>query len=178
MALNLLKGVEFPADKLEMKMSKSGDFLYHEGPLLSHWVNEKDEHYLMAWCDQDEIYNRWMVYKTTVTLLRKFFEEGYTLRDLILNNPDGFVFFVDIDNNIDWKRAFKVKTDCIGEGYLPGNASFFEDNGFEPYAYQLKSDFAIQFSKPEKKYKPIAELETSLAMEPPVHYRTEKKSDL
>jgi hypothetical protein len=167
-----LKGNSFPPETIHMK--ELGDFLFHEGPFLTHCINEKNEDYLMAWCGHDDTFNRWMLYKTPTHLLRKFFEEGYTLRELILNNPDGFVFFVDINNDIDWKRACLVKVEDIEDGYLPGNASNFEDKGFEPYAYQLKSDLEHQFSKPVKRYQPIVELEPSLAMEPPANYQTKK----
>ncbi len=162
--LPILSGVEFPPEKLEMKAL--GDLLYHEGPLLSHLMNEEKENYLMLWCGQDNTYNRWLLSKTTFALLHQYFEKKITLRHLILSNPDGFVFFVDIDNDIEWRRAILVENFNIRPGNLPGEKSWFDARSFEDYAYQLKSDIAIQFSKPEKKYKPIAELETSLAMEP------------
>ena len=155
-------------------MNKLGDLLFHEGPLISHVVNQKNEDFIMTWCGADNEYNRWMLYKSTFLLLHQFFQGILTLRDLILNNPDGFVYFVDIDDNIDWKKACKINVQHIDPGFLPGKYSTYEESGFEPYALQLKTYLDYHFNRQGKLYE-IKEAATLVAMEPPATTYTKKK---
>jgi len=165
MELQELSGIRFPPEKLSLR--KLGNFLYHEGPLLSHLINEKNEDFLMLWCDVDKTYNRWLLSKTNYFLLNQYFQENVTLRDLIISNPDGFVYFVDIDNNIDWKRAFIVPIESIDDDYLPGEGSGFAETGFEPYAHQLKSYLEYHFARKQKLYAPATVPEIALVMDLP-----------
>lgn len=40
------------------KLIKVADLIYHDGPLLSHYVSNKGENYLFYWVDVDNEYNR------------------------------------------------------------------------------------------------------------------------
>ena len=127
-----------PIDPSRLQFQFLGDLLYHEGPFISHLTNQKNENFFLAWCDKDNMHHRWMLYKTTVPLLRSFFEKRRTLRDLILDNPDGHVLLIDIDGHIDWKKAFRVQVADLDPDYLPGDGSGYDETGFEPYLYELK----------------------------------------
>ena len=156
-------------------MKSLGDFLYHEGPLLSHVVNEKNENYLMLWAGQDAQYNRWLLSKTTLDLLHQYFQKRMNLREVILSNPDGFVYFVDIDNDIVWRRAYLVENSSIESESLPGENSYFGTTFYEEYAYQLKSSLESHFARQQKVYETI-EPEAAHVMEPPSDNAYRKKN--
>ncbi len=153
--------------ELPFQVGDMGDFLYHEGPLLSHFSNEKQENFLMKWCDKDIEYHRWLIFKTTTALLFDYFQEKYSLLDLIHKCPDNFVYFVDIAAGAVWKNFFQVDSKAFPSDYLPFPNSFFGDTYFEEYAHELKARLEYRFSCLEKRYEPTEEHAPLVAMEPP-----------
>jgi len=127
---------------LDFKPLKMGDLLYHEGPLLSHFVDEANpsNHYFYKWCDQDEKVNRWMIFKVTNFDLSDFFKKKSTLLDIVLHNA--FVFFTDIAPNLNTVQVMLVTTANIPPSYLPFEDSSFDEDGFEGYALELKSQIS------------------------------------
>lgn len=171
-----LKGVQLP--KFQFSLKKMGNFLYHEGPILSHLINENNEDFLMKWCDKDEICNRWMIFRTPSKILHEYFHQKINMREMILKNPDSFVYFVDIDNKINWQPIFLVSVDQIPEDYLPYETSFFNTTSFDSYTLQLKSKIDNDFSNSEKKYQlPSEQNQIAMAMEPEVPYYKKKKKN-
>ncbi len=123
---------------LDFKPLKMGDLLYHEGPLLSHFVDEENpsNHYFYKWSDQDSNINRWMVFKITDKDLNDFFKKRNTLLDVVRHNA--FVYFIDLEPNLNFKQIVLVANDHIPANYLPFEDSGFEEDGFEEYAKELK----------------------------------------
>ncbi|HFA52150.1 MAG TPA: hypothetical protein ENJ95_24295 [Bacteroidetes bacterium] len=156
-------------------MKKLGEFLFYEGPLVSHFISNKKEDYIMKWCDHDNEVNRWMLYKTNHELLHRFFNKQIGARQLILKTPDQFVHFIDIDNNIDWKRVIKVELNNLSEKNLPKPDAYYEKGDFEPYGEKLRMSLNEHFSRPIKSYKaPEATIEI-VAEPPPKSYKKKKK---
>ncbi len=56
---------EFPFQNI----FKVGDLVNYHGPLLSLFSNDKGELYLFDWSDSDDNYNRWLVFRITLTQL-------------------------------------------------------------------------------------------------------------
>lgn len=129
-----LKGEFFP-DKFQY--SKRKDLMYYEGPILAYLETDKQERYLMKWCDQDDSANRWMLFKTNEELLLQFFEKKLNLKSLLFNNPDGFVSIVDIDENLKWSKLVKIAFEQIPSDYFPFESSFYNALHYEPEAEQL-----------------------------------------
>ncbi len=123
-------------DVLYLNFTKKGDLIYHEGPILSHFTGSDGHDYFFYWVDADDECNRWMVFK--VTNLKKFFSKKCNLQDLIKFCPSGFVYYIDIDDNIEFKKIFKSNIDNIPASYLPSEKSFYNERHYEKYAETLK----------------------------------------
>lgn len=126
---------------LGLNLKRQGDLLYHEGPLLSHFANKENpnEHYLYKWTDCDESVNRWLVFKVHGIAFEAFFNKKTTLLQMIAANP--FVYFIDLDNNLNEEKVFICSTNKIPSDYLPSENSFFDETQYEQYAFELKAYF-------------------------------------
>jgi predicted flap endonuclease-1-like 5' DNA nuclease len=124
--------------KLGFKPLKLGDFLFHEGPLVSHFVDSSNlkEHYLYKWCDSDALCNRWLIAKCSEDLLIDFLNNKITLRGII--NANAFVYVMDLDDDLNEHSILIANTQDLPEAYLPTENSFFNEKQYEKYAIQLK----------------------------------------
>jgi hypothetical protein len=124
--------------KLGFKPLKLGDFLFHEGPLVSHFVDSSNsqEHYLYKWCDSDAHCNRWMIAKCSEDLLTDFLNNKITLRGII--NANSFVYIMDLDDDLTEQKILIANTQDLPEAYLPTDNSFFNEKQYEKYALSLK----------------------------------------
>ncbi len=163
-SLPLIKGE--PAVLRQDDFRKLGELLYFEGPLLSHFVNLRNEDFIMKWCGKDHEFNHWMLYKTNYELLHQFFRGEIGDLELIQKTPDEHAYFVDIDNEIHWKNIVKVEISDIPADYLPLPPSFYELGDFEPYGENLRTYLDLHFSRLNKLYK-IPQYQASLVAEPP-----------
>ena len=129
----------FPITDLGIKLKLQGDLLYHEGPLLSHFVNADNinEHYFYKWADSDDECNRWLIFRVSVEKLQLFFEQKLSLLQLIKQNP--FVYFIDLDNDLNQKNVLICETSHIPEDYLPSANAVFKELQYEAYALVLKA---------------------------------------
>jgi len=159
-----IKGVRL--QNLTFEFKALGDFLYWEGPLLSHLVNQYDEDFLFQWCGKDETFNRWLLYKTNYDLLHRYFRGDLTDLDLLLANPDGFVYIVDVDHDVNWRQIFVVAFDDIPKNYLPNAAVNYDPGDFEPYTEKLRAYLDLHFARQRSIYKP-SDAPAAFAAEPP-----------
>jgi hypothetical protein len=123
------------------KLSKKGDLLYEEGPILSHFVNEFGEDFFFYWCDSNKNLNRWLLFKIHPNYLKLFFFKEINLKELIKRSHDPFVYFVDIDNNLKYKNIFVTQKTKIPSDYLPSNKFYFDEKNFEDYAMFLEESY-------------------------------------
>ena len=79
---------------------KIADLIYFEGPLLSHYVSSKGDDYLFYWVDSDSNDNRWLVLRVSLANLQKYIGKDITLRELIETPNDGYLYTVDVNNDI------------------------------------------------------------------------------
>ena len=108
---------------------KIEDLIFFEGPLLSHYVSEKGDDYLFYWVDRDEKDNRWLVLRVSMANLQKYIGKELSLRELIENPNDGFLYSVDIDNDLQYHSVKLVQPSTLPEEYLPEEDSYY---AFEP----------------------------------------------
>ena len=138
-------GIEI--EKLDFTPVKLGDLLYHEGPLLSHFVdkNEQNRHFLYKWTECDDKFNRWLVFYVNESSLLDFLGKEKSLRELIFNNS--FVFFVDIDDDLDAQKIIISSTASIPSSYLPAHDAYFDEEQFENYALRLRKEIILKANK-------------------------------
>ena len=145
---------------------KLGEFLYYEGSLLSHFVNAKNEDFIMKWVGEKTGFHRWLLFKTNYELLHRFFKGEISDRELVIQNPEEHVYFLDIDQDINWENIIKVKIADLSVDYLPLPDSFYQPGDFEPYGENLRIFLDLHFSRLNKLYK-IPDAQLAFAAEPP-----------
>ena len=166
-----LKSIQLP--KLGFTLKKMGDFLFHEGPIQSHFINDKDEDFLFFWADVNEQVNRWMVVKSNPSLLQHFFTKKINTLDLIERNPDGFVYFLDTTHSGEWTKIQLVSNLNIPKAYYPSADSYYLADHYEAYAQELAAYLAYYFARKEKLY--ITDDEgLVVAQEPKIIYKSKK----
>ncbi len=159
-----LKGIKLLISQEKYKVL--GDLLSYEGPFFSHLADENNEDFLMMWCDKDEKHNRWILYRTNFELLHDYFNGKTSDVNLIRNNPDGFVYFIDIDKNIIWETATLVPVSDVPADYLPEKNAHFGTDGFDSYAYHLKDYLNLYFNRRNKLYPSLSQPTPATLHEP------------
>ncbi|WP_199194454.1 hypothetical protein [Photobacterium sp. GB-50] len=100
------------------------DLIYFEGPLLSEFSSDKGEVYLKYWCDCDDTFNRWMFFKVKEQDRLRLVLGEKSLYDVIVNQPDSFVFVSDESRDIQ-NYTFLEAANLPNE-YLPEEDSYLE----------------------------------------------------
>ncbi|MBI2281086.1 MAG: hypothetical protein HYU68_10420 [Bacteroidetes bacterium] len=122
---------------LPFNLTKKGDILAHEGPILSHFVSDNGSDYLMFWVDQDKESNRWLLFFVSSENLKRYFNTVITLRELVLYNQKDFVYFIDIDSNVDYKNIIRKAVKDFPMEYAPDERSFFNSDFATDYRVDL-----------------------------------------
>ena len=123
---------------LSFSPKKLGDFLYHEGSLLSHFIDEnrQEDNYLYRWVDSDDEVHRWLIFKVSKDDLLAFFEQKVSLKTLILSRQT--VTVLDLDNDLNKKQIQLIPTEHLPENYLPSDTSTFKEKFYDEYALKLR----------------------------------------
>ena len=101
------------------------DLIYFEGPFLSHYVSSKGDDYLFYWVDSDDTDNRWLVLRVSLANLQKYIGKEITLRELIQNPNDGYLYAVDVNNDIHYHDVKLLQPASLPEEYLPESDSYY-----------------------------------------------------
>ncbi len=110
---------------------KIADLIFFEGPFLSHYISDKGDDYLFYWVDKDETDNRWLVLRVSLANLQKYIAKELTLLQLIESPNDGYLYTVDVDNDVNYHNVKLVQPSALPGDYLPETDSYYE---FEPIA--------------------------------------------
>ena len=108
---------------------KIADLIYFEGPFLSHYVSSKGDDYLFYWVDRDDCDNRWLVLRVSLANLQKYVGKEITLRELIEHPNDGYLYAVDVNNDINYHDVKLMQPSSLPEEYLPETDSYY---AFDP----------------------------------------------
>lgn len=125
--MKTVKGYEIKFDFSNFK--RIADLIYFEGPLLSHYVSSKGDDYLFYWVDNDESDNRWLVLRVSLSSLQRYMAKDISLRELIENPNDGYLYLVDVDNDVNYHDVKLLQPIDLPEEYLPATDSYYE---FDP----------------------------------------------
>ena len=118
-----IKGTKL--DKFPLKnLIKVADLIYFDGPLLSHFRSEYGDNYLYYWFDANENFNRWLVFRVADKSLNDYLSGEVSLRELVENPWDGFVYLVDIDDDLGFHNLQMVQD--LPSSYLPKADSYFD----------------------------------------------------
>jgi hypothetical protein len=131
-----IKGIKIPT--LGFAPQKIGDLIYHEGPLLSLFLdrNNPDIYYLYKWADCDERTNRWLVLQLNSINLRSFFYKEISLRTLLLNSP--LTYVLALDDSLAEVDIMICATADLPESYLPKENSFYTKKNTRSLLLPLK----------------------------------------
>lgn len=132
---------------IDFQPVKMGDFLYYEGPLLSHFIdkNNPTDHYFFRWADFDDDCHRWLIFKSSEKDIVNFFNKTISLSQLITKNST--ILLVDLDDELNKKQILITTTSKLPETYLPSVNSFYKEEQYHPYALELKNQFAKKESE-------------------------------
>lgn len=125
-----LKGTLIPINSLP-KLIKIKDLIFFNGPLLSHFESSYKENFLFYWVDADDIFNRWLIFRTTEELIDDYIEKRKSLFELITNPDNGNLYKVDIDNDSVYNNLALVALNDLPNSYLPEKHSY--------YTFQVKN---------------------------------------
>lgn len=114
------------------KLHKQADLIVCDGPLLSHYSTVTGDQYILYWLDRDEECNRWMVVRTNLGLLRQYVNHELPLLQLLQKPEDGFVWVIDINNDLQLVHAETLPTNAIPEMYLPEPEAMYEFENEDP----------------------------------------------
>ena len=125
--MRIIEGYKIEYDFSNFK--KIADLIYLDGPFLSHYVSSKGDDYLFYWVDSDDKDNRWLVLRVSLANLHKYIGKEISLRELIESPNDGYLYSVDVDNDICYHNVKLVQPSALPEDYLPETDSYY---AFEP----------------------------------------------
>lgn len=123
--MELVDGIKLN-NLLLKKLKKVADLIYFDGPLLSHFKNKDGDSYLYYWCDANENYNRWLVFRISDEDLNRYLIGKSSLREIITDPVDGFIYSADIDDNLQFHNVYMVQPADLPEAYIPEVDSFYE----------------------------------------------------
>lgn len=106
---------------------KIGDLVHYQGPLLSLFSNTKGELYLFDWSDTNEKYNRWLVFRITLSQLIQYLNKNLSHYQLISTFFTDFIVSVDIDDDFTFHNVTLLNVKDIPDDYLPEKDVFHED---------------------------------------------------
>ncbi|MGL5058555.1 MAG: DUF6575 domain-containing protein [Microcoleus sp.] len=124
--------IGFKLNKFPLNLKRIADLEYFDGPLLSLFENEYGDSYLYSWCDADNLYNRWLVFRIVRSTLKLYIECNISLHELIVNPADGFIYSLDIDNTLQVKNTYLLLPENLPTIYLPETDSYYELSELNP----------------------------------------------
>jgi len=130
-----LQGIRI--NNLPFNLTKKGDILFADSPVLSHFVSVNGDDYFMFWVDQDKESNRWLLFFVSKENLKRYFNTAMSLRELVFFNQKDFVYFIDIDSNVGYKNIIRKAVKDFPMEYAPGERSFFNSDFATDYRVDI-----------------------------------------
>jgi len=118
----------YKLDRLPIAMEslkKISDLIEFEGPVLSHFSDDKGRDYLFYWVDFDSDFNRWLVWKISKQELYNYLKRQNSLKELVFANNKDFIYSVDINNTLEYKNTHAIDLDELVKAYIPEENEYF-----------------------------------------------------
>lgn len=119
-----INGIHIEEFSLE-SFRKVSDLIYFEGPLLSHYISDKNENFLFNWVDSNDNYNRWFVFRISQGNLVDYLNGKIPLLKFFKDPNDGFVYKIDLDEKGFVLEPMILFPNSIPENYFPATDSFY-----------------------------------------------------
>ena len=93
--------------------------------------------------DRDECDNRWLVLRVNLANLQKYIGKKTTLFELIQSPNDGYLYTVDVSNDMTYHDVKLVQPSALPSEYLPEEDSYYAfapipaDDAEELMTYEL-----------------------------------------
>lgn len=118
--------------KFPLNLKAIADLIYFDGPLLSMFENKYGDVYFYYWCDGDENYNRWLVFRVAQKMLEEYIRGQISLEKLILNPADGFLYSLDIDDKLEAQNTCLIHPENLPDTYIPEADSYYDFADLNP----------------------------------------------
>lgn len=117
----------FEEKQLKDSLIRIGDLVNMDGPMLVLFRHRiTGDLYLFDWVDNDEISNRWLIYKVAKTDLIDFIKKRISYKSLFDKNQTN-TYFADIESdNFNHYKIYRIKN--IPSEYIPDKDVFFDSN--------------------------------------------------
>jgi hypothetical protein len=116
----------YPLDTFPLQLRGIVDLIYFDGPLLTLFENEYGDYYLYYWCDTDSDCHRWLIFRVTRPLLRLYVTQQRSLQELIRKPVDGFLYAIDLDDELQSKNICLIHPNHLPQKYIPGVDSYYD----------------------------------------------------
>ena len=120
-----------------LPFKKVGDLLYHEGPLLSLFVDDHSNMILYKWVDIDVNSHHWLITSISSKELLHFFKRELSLLEYYNKCEEKVI--AEVCENLEVKKIKAIKD--LPKEYLPGEKSFFTANVYTLFAVAMQSIF-------------------------------------
>ena len=114
-------------------LRKVADLIEYEGPILSHFVTDKNDNYLYYWVDVDKLFNRWLVWKVTDLQLYKYLKGFSSLKEIMEEPNKDFIYSIEIDNELKYNNVLAIELADIPDAYQ------LEENS--NYSFEISSHY-------------------------------------
>jgi len=119
----------------DLPFKKLGDLIYHEGPILSLFIDDDSNMFLYRWVDCDDQTNQWVVSSLSSFELSQFYYKKLSLRQYY--EKCNQLAIVEIDNSLKIKKLYPI--DLLPNEYLPKENSFYVDTLYTEFSNSLKA---------------------------------------
>lgn len=123
----MIKIKTYPIEDAELKnrLERIGDLINFEGPLLSLFKDNKtDKIYLFDWIDDDELFNRWLIYNVDLDVMSRFIKKEISYNQMF----DSVTVFYVTDIERGKIPPFDInKLEKIPPEYFPSDFTFFDE---------------------------------------------------
>lgn len=107
------------------ELTKIGDLIEFEGPVLSHFKNEYGLDILFYWVDNTSDCNTWLVFIIPSDTLDAYCRSLVSLKTVVESITDDQFYLVDINERVEYTKITKLAFNEINPDYLPEEKSYY-----------------------------------------------------
>jgi hypothetical protein len=123
-------------------LTKIGDLVYYDGPLLSVFTDSNRNPYIYYWVEADNKYNRWLIFRTSGAKLNKYVLQKISHYDLMIEPEDGYLYMADLDSQAVHYNLKVVSVSALPSGYFP-HKDVYHDDEESPHIEAIKAYFNL-----------------------------------
>ena len=102
------------------------DLLEYDGPVLSHFKDERGNNFLFYWVDNNANVNRWLVWRITSLQLYHYLRNEISLKDVMEEPNKEYIYSVEIDAQLNHHNVLAIELADLPEAYRLEETLFYE----------------------------------------------------